>query len=238
MHTANSGRSTLRDHRPADARRPGPAGIDQRQLAELSGVSLPTIQRMEASDGIVRGVVDTLIKVIEAFDAAGVELIGDQAPASAGGAACASSSRRRPVTGTPDEEGTRRRPPDIADDPAARAASAMDGACTGSGRDPLIRASASSSPPSSSPSCARATGCGDLKADIVAGLTVAIVALPLSMAIAIASGVTPDRGLYTAIVGGFLVSAARRQPVPDRRPGRRLHRAGGGDRRSSTASTG
>ncbi|PYB75236.1 SulP family inorganic anion transporter [Rhizobium wuzhouense] len=46
-----------------------------------------------------------------------------------------------------------------------------------------------------------------LKADALAGLTVAIVALPLSMAIAIASGVTPDRGLYTAIVGGFLVSA-------------------------------
>lgn len=50
-------------------------------------------------------------------------------------------------------------------------------------------------------------GLADLKADAVAGLTVAIVALPLSMAIAIASGVTPDRGLYTAIVGGFLVSA-------------------------------
>ena len=47
----------------------------------------------------------------------------------------------------------------------------------------------------------------DLKADLVAGLTVAIVALPLSMAIAIGSGVTPDRGLYTAIVGGFVVSA-------------------------------
>ena len=52
-------------------------GIDQRQLAELSGVSLPTIQRMEASDGTVRGVVDTLTKVIEALDAAGIELIGD-----------------------------------------------------------------------------------------------------------------------------------------------------------------
>jgi len=50
-------------------------------------------------------------------------------------------------------------------------------------------------------------GLADLKADAVAGLTVAIVALPLSMAIAIASGVTPDRGLYTAIVGGFVVSA-------------------------------
>ena len=47
----------------------------------------------------------------------------------------------------------------------------------------------------------------DFKVDAVAGLTVAIVALPLSMAIAIASGVTPDRGLYTAIVGGFIVSA-------------------------------
>ncbi len=49
-------------------------------------------------------------------------------------------------------------------------------------------------------------GLADLRADAIAGLTVAIVALPLSMAIAIASGVTPDRGLYTAIVGGFLVS--------------------------------
>jgi SulP family sulfate permease len=45
------------------------------------------------------------------------------------------------------------------------------------------------------------------KADFMAGLTVAIVALPLSMAIAIASGVTPERGLFTAIVGGFIVSA-------------------------------
>lgn len=52
-------------------------GIDQRQLAELSGVSLPTIQRMEGSEGNVRGVVETLTKVVEAFDAAGVELIGE-----------------------------------------------------------------------------------------------------------------------------------------------------------------
>lgn len=49
-------------------------------------------------------------------------------------------------------------------------------------------------------------GWADLRADALAGLTVAIVALPLSMAIAIASGVGPERGLYTAIVGGFLVS--------------------------------
>jgi sulfate permease, SulP family len=46
----------------------------------------------------------------------------------------------------------------------------------------------------------------DFRADVISGLTVAIVALPLSMAIAIASGVTPDRGLYTAVIGGFIVS--------------------------------
>jgi sulfate permease, SulP family len=49
-------------------------------------------------------------------------------------------------------------------------------------------------------------GLASFRADIISGLTVAIVALPLSMAIAIASGVTPDRGLYAAVVGGFLVS--------------------------------
>src|ERR1700733_14320020 len=47
----------------------------------------------------------------------------------------------------------------------------------------------------------------DFRADALAGLTVAIVALPLSMAIAVASGVSPERGLYTSIVGGFVVSA-------------------------------
>src|ERR1700686_782206 len=52
-------------------------GIDQRQVADLSGVSLPTVQRMEASEGNVRGVVDTLTKVVEAFDRAGIELIGE-----------------------------------------------------------------------------------------------------------------------------------------------------------------
>src|SRR5471032_2221023 len=46
----------------------------------------------------------------------------------------------------------------------------------------------------------------DLRKDAIAGLTVAIVALPLSMAIAIASGVSPDRGIYTAVIGGFIVS--------------------------------
>lgn len=60
-------------------------GIDQRRLAELAGVSLPTIQRMEASDGTVRGVVDTLTKVVAAFDSAGVELIGEDAPSAGRG---------------------------------------------------------------------------------------------------------------------------------------------------------
>jgi transcriptional regulator with XRE-family HTH domain len=60
-------------------------GIDQRQLAELAGVSLPTIQRMEASDGVVRGVVDTLTKVAEALDRAGIELIGEGAVSREGG---------------------------------------------------------------------------------------------------------------------------------------------------------
>ncbi len=60
-------------------------GMDQRQLAELSGVSLPTIQRMEASDGNVRGVIDTLIKVVEAFDRAGIELIGENTVSREGG---------------------------------------------------------------------------------------------------------------------------------------------------------
>jgi predicted transcriptional regulator len=60
-------------------------GIDQKRLAELAGVSLPTIQRMEASEGTVRGVVDTLIKVVDAFDRAGIALIGDNAASSDGG---------------------------------------------------------------------------------------------------------------------------------------------------------
>jgi transcriptional regulator with XRE-family HTH domain len=59
--------------------------IDQRQLAEISGLSLPTIQRMEASEGNVRGVVDTLTKVVEALERAGVELIGENRASAGGG---------------------------------------------------------------------------------------------------------------------------------------------------------
>lgn len=54
-------------------------GLDQRQMAELAGLSLPTIQRMESSDGQVRGVVDTLVKVITALERAGIELLGENA---------------------------------------------------------------------------------------------------------------------------------------------------------------
>jgi transcriptional regulator with XRE-family HTH domain len=59
--------------------------IDQRKLAALSGLSVPTIQRMEASDGVVRGNVDSLTKLVGALDAAGIELIGDTAVSPSGG---------------------------------------------------------------------------------------------------------------------------------------------------------
>lgn len=60
-------------------------GIDQRELAALSGLSLPTIQRMEASDGVVRGNVDSLMKLVGALQEAGIELIGEAATSSQGG---------------------------------------------------------------------------------------------------------------------------------------------------------
>jgi transcriptional regulator with XRE-family HTH domain len=60
-------------------------GIDQRELAQRCGLSLPTIQRMEASDGVIRGNVDSLMKLTSALDAAGIELIGQGATSSAGG---------------------------------------------------------------------------------------------------------------------------------------------------------
>jgi transcriptional regulator with XRE-family HTH domain len=59
--------------------------IDQRKLAELSGLSLPTIQRMEASEGVIRGNVDSLMKLVSALDSAGIELISDNATSSGGG---------------------------------------------------------------------------------------------------------------------------------------------------------
>ena len=60
-------------------------GIDQRQLAERSSLSVPTIQRMEASEGVVRGNVDSLMKLVAALDAAGIELISEGALSQSGG---------------------------------------------------------------------------------------------------------------------------------------------------------
>ena len=60
-------------------------GIDQRQLAELAGLSVPTIQRMEASDGVIRGNVDSLMKLTAALDRSGVELIGEGGTSHGGG---------------------------------------------------------------------------------------------------------------------------------------------------------
>jgi transcriptional regulator with XRE-family HTH domain len=60
-------------------------GIDQRRLAELSGLSVPTIQRMEASETMIRGNVDSLVKLITALEDAGIELIDDGASSDGGG---------------------------------------------------------------------------------------------------------------------------------------------------------
>jgi transcriptional regulator with XRE-family HTH domain len=53
--------------------------IDQRELAARSGLAVPTIHRMEASEGVIRGTVGSLMKLIAALDAAGIELIGEGA---------------------------------------------------------------------------------------------------------------------------------------------------------------
>jgi transcriptional regulator with XRE-family HTH domain len=60
-------------------------GVDQRELARRCGLSLPTIQRMEASDGVVRGNVDSLMKLVDTLAADGIELIGEGAASSSGG---------------------------------------------------------------------------------------------------------------------------------------------------------
>jgi transcriptional regulator with XRE-family HTH domain len=60
-------------------------GIDQKALAGMAGVSVPTIQRMEASRGNVRGVIDTLTRIIAALDRAGIEFIAEGMPSTAGG---------------------------------------------------------------------------------------------------------------------------------------------------------
>ena len=61
------------------------AGVDQRELAEKSGLSVPTIQRMEASDGVIRGNVDSLMKLIAALESFGIILIGAGSSSPNGG---------------------------------------------------------------------------------------------------------------------------------------------------------
>ena len=61
------------------------AGLDQKRLADLSGLSVPTIQRMEASEGVIRGNVDSLMKLVGALNEAGIELIGEGAVSQDGG---------------------------------------------------------------------------------------------------------------------------------------------------------
>lgn len=60
-------------------------GLDQKALAELTGLSLPTIQRMEASDGVIRGNVESLMKLIAALERLGIELINEGAVSEDGG---------------------------------------------------------------------------------------------------------------------------------------------------------
>jgi transcriptional regulator with XRE-family HTH domain len=60
-------------------------GIDQRELAQRCGLSLPTIQRMEASEDVIRGNVDSLMKLVEALDVAGIQLISEGAASTGGG---------------------------------------------------------------------------------------------------------------------------------------------------------
>ena len=60
-------------------------GIDQKRLAELARLSLPTIQRMETSNGVIRGNVDSLTKVVEALNTAGIDLIGEGGASQSGG---------------------------------------------------------------------------------------------------------------------------------------------------------
>jgi transcriptional regulator with XRE-family HTH domain len=73
-------------------------GLDQRKLADLAALSLPTIQRMEASDGVVRGTVDSLTKLIGALDAAGIELIGEGVTSGDGGRGVRMKRRSETVT--------------------------------------------------------------------------------------------------------------------------------------------
>jgi transcriptional regulator with XRE-family HTH domain len=85
-------------------------GIDQRQLAGLSGLSHPTIQRMEASEGVIRGNVDSLMKLVTALDAAGIELIGEGAMSGHGGRGV--RLKAAPAEATPPQQRSSAGPPE------------------------------------------------------------------------------------------------------------------------------
>ena len=85
-------------------------GIDQRQLAELCGLSVPTIQRMESSLDVIRGNVDSLTKLIGALERSGVELIGDGGASPGGGCGVRLRASSRDAAGRAREEP---RPPDL-----------------------------------------------------------------------------------------------------------------------------
>ena len=74
-------------------------GVDQRKLAELSGLSVPTIQRMEASEGVIRGNVDSLMKLVDALNAAGIDLIAEGTVSQGGGRGVRLKAGREPGTG-------------------------------------------------------------------------------------------------------------------------------------------
>ena len=78
-------------------------GIDQRTLAGLCGLSVPTIQRMEASDGVIRGNVDSLMKLVGALGAAGIELISEGSASQGGGRGVRLKARPADATVIPSE---------------------------------------------------------------------------------------------------------------------------------------
>jgi transcriptional regulator with XRE-family HTH domain len=86
-------------------------GIDQRQLAVLAGLSVPTIQRMEASDGVIRGNVDSLMKLMGALDAAGIELIDEGAVSQGGGRGVRLKVRSATVRADHEKDSTISTPP-------------------------------------------------------------------------------------------------------------------------------
>ena len=71
-------------------------GLDKKKLAELAGLSVPTIQRMEASEGVIRGNVDSLMKLVQALNAVDVELIGEGAASNTGGRGVRLKTRESP----------------------------------------------------------------------------------------------------------------------------------------------